>query len=375
MVSGAVTFAPASDPSLPSPAAAPPVAVFHRCGVVAPLRASACSVCAQPLVQTRTQVPALQGELFWVAVRCAFTCNSCRFLAPLDALDADGAVDCACCGLRQRFDLSAWTEALAFAHAVGDLAGPSPEGRFPHASLWIGSENPYAAIGDTETFQRREGISSSGLAVEAAPGHPVCGTCHVPLSTTVTGAGGVVTQCPRCGERATYALGNGAQRLSSALVAAMAHEHRTDRPRARTNMTQGGVIALTCPSCGAPLTLAGGGRVQTCSFCHASCIVPARRPSQPGAEAQVPEVWWLLFHGASDKRRELEAPTEGTSTALQTAVGLMLPGRGDTAPIGDAPGVYAAPRAKGIYWPQVALTLIMGSVGVALGFVVYALLR
>jgi hypothetical protein len=43
-----------------------------------------------------------------VAVRAGFTCNSCRFLAPLDSLDADGAVECAHCGLRQRFDNDNW---------------------------------------------------------------------------------------------------------------------------------------------------------------------------------------------------------------------------------------------------------------------------
>ena len=116
----------------------------------------------------------MEGEALWVAVRCSFVCNQCRFPAPLDALDADGAVDCGSCGLHQRFEVEAWREALDFAHAVGDLAGPAPEGRHPHPTLWIGSENPHARVGDTQTFDRRSGISANGLAIEVAPGHPVC---------------------------------------------------------------------------------------------------------------------------------------------------------------------------------------------------------
>jgi hypothetical protein len=302
-----------------------------------------------------------------------FTCNSCRFLAPLDGLDVDGAVDCACCGLRQRFDVEAWREALDFAHAVGDLAGPSPEGRSPHPTLWIGSENPHAAVGDTQTFELR-GISLSGVAVDAAPGHPVCRACHVPLSTMGTGPSKVATQCPRCGERAEYTIPDDARRFSKALLGAVAHDHRTDRPRARAAPTKEGVIALVCPSCGAPLTVAGSGRLQTCTFCKASCIVPSRSASPKGGDTPAPEVWWILFEGTSRKRGELLLPTEEGGTAVAAAINLLKPGS-DSAPIGDAPGVYAAPEVKGIYWPQVALTLLLGSAAVAIGFGIFELLR
>ena len=116
------------------------------------------------------QVPAQGGDTFWVAMRCGFTCNSCKFLAPLDGLDADGAVECAHCGLRQRFEVQHWAPALGVAHAVGDLAGPAPEGRRPHPSLWIGSENSFARIGDTHTFER---TTQGELTLEASSGHPV----------------------------------------------------------------------------------------------------------------------------------------------------------------------------------------------------------
>jgi hypothetical protein len=352
--------------------AAPPVSVCRRCGVVAPALGSTCTVCQGALSETRVEVPALPHEALWVAVRCAFICNQCKFLAPLDALDADGAVDCAGCGLHQRFDVEAWSEVLAFAHAVGDLAGPLPEGRHPHPTLWIGSENPHAKVGDTETFDRKGVICSNEVSVDAAPGHPVCHACHVPLATQVTGPGTVATQCPHCGDRAAYTLPDAARRLCGSLLGAVAHEHRTDRPRARAAPTKEGVIALTCPSCGAPLSVTGTGRLQTCSFCKAACVVPARRDWT--GTAPPPEVWWLLFHGASQKRRELEAPTDVAASAVQAAINMFKP-RGDAAPIGDAPGVYDAPEVTGIYWPQVGLTLLLGSVAVAIGFGIFELFR
>src|SRR5262249_38772865 len=152
------------------------------------------------LAETRVSVPAQGPDAFWVAVRCGFTCNSCKFLAPLDGLEAGGAVECAHCGLRQRFEVSSWGPALAMAHAVGDLAGPSPEGRSPHPTLWIGSENPYARVGDTRTFEH--GSKGEDVSIDAAPGHPVCHACQTPLAATVTGTGAVSTRCPGCGATA-----------------------------------------------------------------------------------------------------------------------------------------------------------------------------
>jgi hypothetical protein len=359
-------------PSGPSAPPAPPVEICRRCGIVAPARGTACSACAEPLSQVRVAAP--PGEGIWVAVRCAFTCNQCRFPAPLDALDASGAAECASCGLRQRFDLDAWREALDFAHAVGDLAGPAPEGRHPHPTLWIGSENPYAGVGDTRTFERKEGISTNALSVDAAPGHPVCGACRLPLSSRVTGAGAVTTECPQCGERASYALSDEARHLSGSLLGAVASEHRTDRPRARTTATQAGVVALTCPGCGAPLSIGPGGRLQVCPFCQASCIVPARSLSRARQDAPAPEIWWLLFQGASRLRRALEAPTtdgDGDAGSLKAAALARLKPGPQSAPVGEAPGVYEAPEIRGVYWPQVGLTLLAGGVAVAVGFALY----
>ena len=347
---------------------AEPISICRRCGVVAPLRGTACAVCTRPLAETRTEIAAPSADTFWVAVRCAFTCNSCKFLAPLDGLDADGAVECAHCGLRQRFEVTSWVDALDFAHAVGDLAGPSPEGRNPHPALWIGSENPHAAVGDTRTFDRTE---SGVLALDAAPGQPVCRACTVPLSVSVTGPGAATARCPRCGDHASFALPDAARTLHAALVAVVADEHRTDRPRARSTKTEAGVVALSCPGCGAPLGASGSGeRAQTCAFCKAVCFVPTRSLLRARNETPAPDLWWILFRGASKKRRELEAPTDGAGASVKAAINMLKPGA-NVAPIGVEPGVYDAPEVPGIHWPQVGLTVLLGSAAVAIGVALY----
>jgi hypothetical protein len=328
-------------------------------------------VCKQPLAETRVTVPVPSPDTYWVAVRCGFTCNQCKFLAPLDSLDADGAVDCAHCGLHQRFEVSLWGPALDLAHAAGDLAGPAPEGRNPHPALWIGGENPHHKIGDTSTFARTE---SGVLTIEATPGHPVCRVCHAPVTATVTGPGQVQTSCSRCGAGAKYAIADSAREISGSLLAAVADEHRTDRLRAQAKPTQAGVIALSCPSCGAPLAPPDRGGVAACTFCNAACIVPLRVRARARNETPEPDVWWLLFQGPSKKRRELEAPTDDGPEGIKINLNLFKPGAAG-APIGTAPGVYDAPEIPGIYWPQVALTAALGTAAVVIGMILTELLR
>ncbi|APR81719.1 Hypothetical protein A7982_07068 [Minicystis rosea] len=355
----------------PSEAAAPPsISICRCCGVVAPVQGTTCSVCKKPLGETRAVVPAPSQDTFWVAMRCAFTCNSCKFLAPLDGLDADGAVECAHCGLRQRFDVSSWPAALGFAHAVGDLAGPLPEGRNPHPWLWIGSENPYVAVGDSATFER---VESGALSIDAAPGHPVCRRCHVPVAVHVTGPGAAETRCPTCGDTARYAITDDARKVAESVVAVIADEHRNDRLRAHAVATQAGVMALKCPSCGAPLGVPDSGGIATCTFCKAACIVPARVRTRARNETPEPDVWWILFQGASAKRRELEAPVDNAPAGIAPFNFKKLMGARPDAPIGDAPGVYDAPEVPGIYWPQVALTALVGTVAAGLGVLIYEL--
>ena len=351
--------------------AVPAVVICGRCGVVAPEKASRCAVCEHPLAETRAQLLSPSEDTFWVAVRCAFRCNSCQFLAPLDGLDASDAVSCAHCGLRQHFELASWLAALDAAHAVGDLAGPHPEGRSPHAAIWVGSDNPYASIGDTETFTRAE---SGVLSAEASPGHPVCRSCHVALVVTVNEPGAAHTRCPRCAATATYTLPSEARRLHSSLVALVSDEQRTDCPRARTTESEGGVIALHCPGCGAPLDVASGARIAACPFCKATCLIPTRVHQEARTTTPKPAVWWLLFQGASSARRMLEAPVAAPLTTNGTTLKKLALRPAETAPIGDAPGVYAAPEIGGLYLPQLALTAAVGTGAALVGLAIYEFL-
>ncbi len=312
------------------------------------------------------QVQPQGPDLYWVAVKCGFTCNQCKFLAPLDGLDADGAVDCAHCGLRQRFDATAWGAALGFAHAVGDLAGPNPEGRAPDPVIWIGDLNPHAAVGVSKAFAHA-GEASGALDIHAAPGHPVCRRCRVPLSTSVSTPGTVTTRCPTCSEEASYTLVDASRAAYSGLIAAVADEHRTDRPRAQPMPTQSGVVAIKCPGCGAPLSVQGTEKVQTCAYCKASCFVAGKNLARFLNRTPEPEVWWVLFQGPSGERSKLTAAEPEAEAAGKNVLAILKPGaRTDT--VGDKPGVYEAPEEPGIHWPQVLLTVLLGTLAVAVGY-------
>lgn len=345
------------------------ISICRQCGVVAPANGHACEVCRRPLAEVRAGAPAQPLDHCWVAVRCAFTCNSCRFLAPLDALDADGAVECAHCGLRQRFEVERWREGLEFAHAVGDLAGPFPEGRNPHAVLWIGSENPHIPTGTTRTFEH---ATFGSLALDVAPGHPVCGRCREPVGLSVPRPGAVETFCPRCGDRASHSISDAAVALCPALVAAVSEEHRSDRPRARATASAQGVVALTCPACGAPLDLQETGTVHACRYCKTSCVVPHQSVARALRKTPEPAVWWLFFQGASEERKTLleAGPSEGDEVGETAKKALKLLKLGKPKEIGEAPGVYEAPERQGRNYLQLALTLGLGGLAIAIGFAI-----
>jgi hypothetical protein len=342
------------------------VSICKKCGVVAPARGSACDVCNQSLQSMRATAPPLPPDQAWVALRCGFTCNSCRFLAPLDSLDADGAVECAHCGLRQRFEVMSWAPALGFAHSVADLAGPNPEGRNPHPSVWIGSDNPHAYIGDTVTFEQ---TNSGALAVDASPGHPVCDKCAEPLHVTLTGTGSCQTQCPRCGDRGTFSVSDAARHLYGGILAAISVDHRSDRLKAQATATSAGVMALTCPSCGAPLTLEGKTSIQTCTYCKTSCVVPHRSLSRALSATIAPTIWWVLMRGISPKRAELLREDQKTSATAGAAIKLLR-GVAAAKDVGNAPGVYEAPEVKGVNLNQMLFTVVLGLVALFIAFVI-----
>lgn len=340
------------------------------CGVVAPSEAQRCESCQRPLAEVRVPAPDTAPEIVWVAVRARFRCGACRFLAPLDQLDLDGGVECVQCGLRQRYDAEYWTEALTFAHAVGDLAGSS-EGRTPHPFVWIGSDNPYRDVGVARTFATESWSADLERSIDAAGGYPVCHGCHVPLETRSGPAPGtLVAECGSCHERATYSLPSEASPRVPALIGVVADAHRLDRPAAR-EVEEAGAVALACPACGAPLVLKERVRLQKCEFCRATCLAPKRVLAGAARGAPPPQVWWLLFRGPSKARAALESPPpSGQEREGRSAVDWLRPG--GSATLRDAvptePGVYAAPERRGLFAAQILLSVVMGSAALALGY-------
>lgn len=289
------------------------MSVCHGCGAAAPTRRSQCAVCGAPIGTSLEAVPPRDDGCCWVQVRTELTCRQCGQRSPLDALDLDGSVTCGSCHSVQAFDTGAWEEALAHAHAVGDLAGPDLDGR--NASL--GSRNPFSSIGVTHTEASCEitGMTIAGgvmrtrnVTIAAAPGHPLCAQCGSPLSIDARGSE-VQSACPGCGDRAHYRFPAQAASMAPGLVAAIGDELRVDRPEARLDATSAGmVIAVRCPSCGAGLEVLDGKHFVTCTYCKTHCRIPSRTLlalKQGGTKA---EPWWLFFRGPSAKRRELAAP-------------------------------------------------------------------
>lgn len=275
------------------------------CGAIALPRAQRCGVCEAGLERKRAS--ALADGLIVVGVRCRFQCRGCGHLAPLDRLDVDGTVRCARCGLEQAFDVSGWEEALAFAHAVGDLAGPEPEGRFPDPIYALGDENPHRNVGVNAVWEThalsgevRQGASvlQRSLEIRAHPGRPLC-PCGAPQELR-RAADGVESRCSACGRRSTSRVEPQAGRFNKALRATFGATSAP--PDATRGLT--GSMGFNCPGCGAPLTVSANNPLATCPFCKLSSRVSTAALGGTGDD-QPPAVWWLVFEGASAERARL----------------------------------------------------------------------
>lgn len=266
-----------------------------------------CGVCEAGLAGARKRAAPLADNLITVGVRCRFQCRGCGHMAPLDHLDTDGSVRCVRCGLDQAFDVESWVETLAFAHAVGDLAGPEPEGRFPDPLFAIHEQNPHGAVGVSRVFethavtgevQRGAAVLQRSLEVRAHPGRPLC-TCGAPLELR-RAPDGVESRCAACGRRGTARLDPRAGRLCGALRATFGAT--STPPDATRGLT--GSMGFSCPGCGAPLKIKPGEPMATCPFCKLSSRVSAAATGGTG-EDQPAAVWWLVFEGASAERASL----------------------------------------------------------------------
>jgi hypothetical protein len=282
---------------LPSPAGAPPasMALCSTCGVVRASRKSQCAHCNAQHGSTALTHPRSDTD-FWVCIECSFQCRACGFDVPLNHLDMDGGVLCARCGLEQAFQVSSWQGALRSAHAVAELFDSSLPGL----------DADIATIGTRLTSQKHVDGGVNRFVVTASPGYPLCARCHAPPTITTTEAGAATVACAACDTRETYRLPVAARKMThGALKAIVAVEHRSDRAAVTVDQTPG-AIAVRCPSCSAPLPASDASKFLTCGFCKVTSRIPDHAWFRMSGKDPVSESMWLLFHGPSGMRKELE---------------------------------------------------------------------
>lgn len=344
-----------------APPSSEAISLCTTCGVVAPAHGSSCAVCKKPFERPRRTL-AEPGDVFWIALRCSFVCRSCAFPSPLEGIELDAGVHCAQCGAFQRFETEGWRDALAFAHEIGDLAGPHPEGRQPNPRVWIGENNPHRAIGLTETFGRKDGT----IAVEASPGHPTCARCHLALDVSFEGDA-VVTRCRGCHDRGRCELPAEARTFHPAVQGVVSSEHRVDRQRVKVQQTQAGLVSLLCPGCGAGVRPGEGDTIE-CPYCKHVAFLPARLRTRGGGDIVEAPIFWVAMRGPSAIRKALESPTgEEVTKLLESAKGILKRG------LSPLPGIALAPPSRGVDMKQLSLTVGLTALAVTIGAVLVTL--
>ncbi len=266
------------------------------CGVTVNAARSACEACGAPYSTPALRAAQQPGGGYWVAVRATFTCNACRFDVPLNHFELGDGVVCTRCGLEQRFDRSTWRELVDFAHEVGDLGAPGPEGRFPDPEVRLAEPKPFAEVGISAIWAVED-------EYQACPGNPLCRACKAPRVVVGKRDRSVDVGCSRCSEKSTYELPphTHLQRLAGVL----ADEHEAGRSEA-TMIEESGVVVLRCPSCSAPLSgVKDEDGVVTCGYCRVPCRISSRTHARAGHKKTPVKTWWLYFDEPSPLRRKL----------------------------------------------------------------------
>jgi len=305
--------------------------VCPGCGVVAPSTRTRCTLCDTMFAQNTPPIAPRSDGVFFVRVECRFECRECGQLSPLNFLDLGGTIPCVRCRMDHALELDAWSEGLAHAHAVGDLAGPDPEGRMHSGGVSISARNPFAIVGVTKTFaelqQSRFDLDDGtykrrAIRVRASPGHPLCKQCLVVLEITIDQAGVTTTRCPKCSATATYQLPPSAVSAAEGLRGVICDEHRTDCPAvvvttAAPDDTQS-AFRVQCPNCREELPASEALRFVTCDLCGVESRVPSLVFYQLHPKQVTVDPWWLALEGPSPLRRTLERETDDSELQATT---------------------------------------------------------
>lgn len=273
------------------------------CGVAVDASRQSCETCDARYPSPPLRALAQPGSGYWVAVRAEFTCNACRFKAPINHFELGDGVVCTRCGIEQRYGVRQWETLVDFAHEVGDFGAPGDQGRFPE--LPVGGTKPHARIGVRASWAKHE-----DLRYRASPGNPLCEACKAPVVVTERSGARLAVACSACGDRRAYETPASAQAWS--LAGVCAGEHEADRRDVTVVESAGGVVALQCPNCSAPLTsVADDKGVFTCGFCNVPCRISTRTHARAGNKGVPQKTWWLYFDTPSKAREKARQRAEG----------------------------------------------------------------
>jgi hypothetical protein len=268
-------------------------------------------------------------QRFWVGIEATLECRACGHASPCNHLDVEHTVTCLHCGLEERLDPNQWWGALAHAHAVGDLCGPHPEGRFPNELVSICRHNPFAEVGLTRVSAQHHGSTPAPgqptLNVVATPGHPPCARCRTPLVLARVEPPELELECPNpeCGERTTTVLPEGVRVKIPDLVGILGREHEKGRRDVGIEHGPQG-LGFYCPSCASAVEVLSYSTLVECRLCHTVARVPDKALRILGFERPKTELWWLLFEGPSKLRSKLERVERKAIAKAPAKLGVAL---------------------------------------------------
>ncbi len=286
------------------------VRLCPQCGVVAPQRSQRCLLCELPLGANTLARPEPPEGRVWASVWCWFRCPTCAVDVPVDDFAAE-LVPCPGCGTSH--GLRGLRRAFDHAHAVADLAGPDPEGRFPDGRVSIAADNPFKAFGVLQSVSEdrrdelvtEDGVRRAAVSVRVAPGHPLCDECNTPLSVTADG-GTLTAHCTGCSARFRSRVAPAALAALGAVAGVLSAAHREDRPEAAVERDDDDApVRFRCPDCTTALGDPAGRRTLTCEMCRLVCVVPAAHWRVRPGDAIPLQRAWVLFEGPSRLRDEL----------------------------------------------------------------------
>jgi zinc-ribbon domain len=278
---------------------------------------SSCELCGG-VVAGGGALPAPVDDVHWVQLRLEVQCVFCRTRSPVGHLD-EGRFFCFSCARELPYLAGFWQERLEYASAGGDCFW-SRFGRFP-AWQW-----PKLGMADDElTALMRllrdlgggrqkifaEGFSphslgepiSSKQKLTMAPGHPLCDSCHAPLTAQFGARGAVTMSCSGCGSHKSYQAPAVALAACEEVIAVVAPDHlQGAKSVGLQREPQSAAVAITCPSCGAALHLAPGERLTICSYCNTESIVPLGVMAQAIGSAPGEQPIWLALRSPAKLR-------------------------------------------------------------------------